>query len=181
MFVFIPIALGLALAIAGTAAISDSRSATIPNWLTLPPIIVGPIAYGMAFGLGFGLQCIGAVLASGIGPYVLFRQRVMGGGDVKLFAALGAATGFDPLLGLQIQLGAFATVMLFALPALAWKGRLFVTLASAVVVPLNRVLPPRYQLRVTDDLLTPVRMGGAVFASTTVCALPHLLPSWSMP
>lgn len=176
-----PIGLGIAVAIAGTAAISDSRSGTIPNWLTLPPILLAPLAYGLAFGLGSCLQCIGAVFASGVGPYLLFRRRVMGGGDVKLFAALGAATGFDALLGVQIQLAAFAAAMLMALVVLAWKGKLLITLASAAATPLNKVLPRRFQLRVAGDLSTPVRMGGAVFTATAACALPYLLNGWSAP
>jgi prepilin peptidase CpaA len=109
----------------------------------------------------------------------MFRRQGMGGGDVKLFAALGAIAGFDPRVGVQIQLTAFAAAMLVALSAQAWRGRLLVTLASAVAVPLNRVLPLRYQLRVSNDLRTPVRMGGAVLLATVVCSLPHLIPVWS--
>jgi prepilin peptidase CpaA len=175
----VPFAFGVALAIAAAAAVSDLLSGTIPNWLTLPPIILAPPAYAFVFGLEYGLQCVAAVLVSGVAPYLLFRQQAMGGGDVKLFTALGAATGFDPFVGIQIQLGAFAVALLIALSILAWKGRLLITLACAAGMSLNRVLPRRHQLRACEELMIPVRMGGAVFAATTVCALPHLMPAWS--
>jgi len=177
--VSVAVAMGCAVMIAGAAAVSDARFAMIPNWITLPPIILAPAAYATALGLEYGLQCLASAFLSGIAPYLMFRRQGMGGGDVKLFAALGAIAGFDPRVGVQIQLTAFAAAMLVALSAQAWRGRLLVTLASAVAVPLNRVLPLRYQLRVSNDLRTPVRMGGAVLLATVVCSLPHLIPVWS--
>ena len=179
MFVPIPIAFGLALAIAATAAISDARTGTIPNWLTLPPIVIAPPIYALAFGIEYGMQCLAAVLASGLVPYLLFRRRAVGGGDVKLFAALGGVTGFDPLIGLQIERCAFAMAMLVALSALAWRGKLLSTVAVAGASSVNRLLPACRRLRVNETLLTPVRMGSAVFLATAACALPYLTPLWS--
>ena len=44
------IALCSALVVAAIAAVFDWCTAEIPNWLTLPPIVVAPFAYGQAFG-----------------------------------------------------------------------------------------------------------------------------------
>lgn len=177
MFVLASIAPGLSLSIAAVAAISDWRSGTIPNWLTLPPIAGAPLVYGVSLGFAHALQCLAAIFLSGIGPYLLFRRGGMGGGDVKLFAAIGAATGFDPLMGLRIQFGAFATALGFALCLLAWRGKLLSALAAAATMGLGRLLPER--LSVGKELLTPIRMGGAIFVATALNVRPFLLAEWS--
>ncbi|MGB5703108.1 MAG: A24 family peptidase [Polyangiales bacterium] len=178
MFDLIPIAMVLAVIVAATAAVSDARSGTIPNWITLPPIAAAPLAYAVVLGLEYGLQSLASSFVSGVAPYLMFRRQAMGGGDVKLFAALGAVAGFDPLVGVRIQLTAFALAMFFALCRQAWRGRLLTTLASAAALPLNRVLPLRYQLRVTDDLRTPIRMGGAILLATVTSSLPYVPRTW---
>ena len=169
------LALGAAIALAAAAAVTDARSGTIPNWLSLPPLLAAPAVYALITSLEQGLLSAVSAVVSGVGPYLLFRRKAIGGGDVKLFAALGAVTGFDPLLGLRIQVVAFAVALFGALCLQAWRGRLLATLASAVAIPLNKVLPARYQLRVREDLRTPVRMGGAILAATATCALPHMV------
>lgn len=169
----IPLAMGAAVTIALAAAVSDSRSGMIPNWITLPPLLVAPFAYAVALGLADGLQSVASGFASGAAPYLMFRLGAMGGGDVKLFAAIGALVGFDPLTGVQIQLTAFSLGMFAALCREAWRGTLLTTLASAAALPLNTVLPVRYQLRVSDQLKTTVRMGGAILLATAASALPH--------
>lgn len=75
------------------AAIFDLQFRRIPNWLT-----------GLGWVVGIGVQSYqrgwpgaqDALLGSalGLGVYVLlFALRAMGGGDVKLMAAVGAFTG----------------------------------------------------------------------------------------
>ena len=174
----IPMAMGSAVAVAVAAAVSDSRSGMIPNWITLPPLIAAPLAYAAALGLECGLQSVASSVVSGLAPYLMFRRQAMGGGDVKLFASIGALTGFDPLVGIRIQLTAFALAMFAALCRQAWRGKLLATLASAAALPLNVVLPLRYQLRVSDELSSTVRMGGAIFVATATSALLHCARAW---
>jgi prepilin peptidase CpaA len=75
------------------AAITDIRSRTIPNWLVLGGMAVGfavnPFLEGWTglrtAGLGFGLAA---------GVYMFFYMvHAMGGGDVKLMAAIGSIVG----------------------------------------------------------------------------------------
>ena len=165
--------------VAALAALSDCRTGRIPNWLTLPPILLAPIAYGAFAGPGEAVRAVGSILICGVVPYFLFRQAAMGGGDVKLFAALGALTGFDLFAGFEIELAAFVVATFFTLAALAWRGCLFRTLATALFVVVNPVLPARRRRDVTPELMTPVRMGLPVFAATIFVALPHLFSLWS--
>jgi prepilin peptidase CpaA len=88
--------MGAAIAVAGIAAITDARTGHIPNWLTLPALTAGPAAHFVLSGAdGLTTSLLGLLLC-GIVPYLLFRSGAMGGGDVKLFAALGAILGFGP-------------------------------------------------------------------------------------
>lgn len=168
------IAVSCALSLSVAAAISDWRSGTIPNWLTLPPLVLAPIGYGLASSPSSAAQSMAAALLSGAVPYVLFRRRAMGGGDVKLFAALGALTGFDPLLGLRIELGAFAAAMAGALCFLFWNRRLLAVIrrAFANAVPLGAMHP--CTPRSSDESSTPVKLGGPVLLATIAHCAPHL-------
>ena len=172
------VAMGLAIVLAALAAVTDSRFGTIPNWLSLPPLILSPTFYLIGLGPAYGLQSFASGLLAGIGPYLLFRREAMGGGDVKLFASLGATAGFDPLIGVRIQICAFAVAMLFALVLKALRGRLFQTLGAIVACVANRFLPPRRRLRVGDDLKTPIRMGAPILSATLLCGAPYLLRAW---
>src|SRR4051812_4812829 len=80
-------------AITLTAAYTDIRSRIVPNWLIVAGLICG-------FGINAALTGWHGVLMSLLGfalallIYVpLFLLRAMGGGDVKLMAAIGALVG----------------------------------------------------------------------------------------
>ena len=105
----------------------------------------------------------------GLVPYVLFRARAMGGGDVKLFAALGAVTGYDLFVGLRIELAAFATALIAVLWSHARAQRLSQTLRSSVHTLLRRRTPDPLGERNAVN----VRLGRFVFVAT---ALHVILP-----
>lgn len=174
------IAAALAIVIAAIAAATDWRSGTIPNWLTLPSITLAPLFYGLFFGASGAIQCLVAIFVSALGPYVLFRVGAMGGGDVKLFASLGGVTAFDPVVGVEIQLGAFAAAMFVALCGAAWRGALLRTLGSAVAACASRLMPSRWKMRTGNGALTPIRMGGVILMVTVAHTLPLLAPHWSL-
>lgn len=72
------------------AMVTDWRAREIPNWLTATVALLAPVwwwASGMTLWPGIGLQVIfcTVMFAIGIG---LFAINAMGGGDVKLLAAL---------------------------------------------------------------------------------------------
>ena len=79
--------------IALLSAVSDFRTRTIPNWLTLGGLAAAVTAQ-LALGGWMGAKA--AALGLGVAMLVylpLFLLRFMGGGDVKMMAAIGAAAG----------------------------------------------------------------------------------------
>lgn len=76
----------------------DIRTRRIPNWLTFGGAASG-IAYGAwAGGVDAGLNSLGGFLV-GLGLFFpFFALGGLGGGDVKLLAALGAWLGFPAIL-----------------------------------------------------------------------------------
>src|SRR3954447_22625979 len=75
-------------------ALFDLRSGKIPNALTYPACIFG-LGLSIAEGGGLGLTNSLAGLAVGFLPFfVLYLSGGLGGGDVKLMAAVGALMGF---------------------------------------------------------------------------------------
>ena len=83
----------LMIAVAATAAATDARSGLIPNWITLPPLLAALVLHFVTQGAGGLALSLAGALVCGLVPYLLFRQGTMGGGDVKLLAALGALGG----------------------------------------------------------------------------------------
>ena len=167
-----------ALAIAALAAVADWRTGEVANWITLPPAAISPLLYAFFLGAHHGLLSAASLFLCSFVPYGLFRQGAMGGGDVKLFAALGAVTGFDIRAGIEIQLAAFVVAMVIAFGTLAWKGMLIRTLCNVVRFSFQR-LRSSSLLRPTDlEPLTPIRMGGAILIGTTLVVLPYLSVQW---
>ncbi len=166
------IAHSCALLIAAIAAVTDWRTGHIPNWLTLPPIVVAPIAWGVSYGLAPALESLLGILICGLVPYLLFRKGAMAGGDVKLFAALGGLTGI--FVGVEAQFFSFLAAAILALGQLAWKGLLFKTLANAGRIAFNPLLPEKYRRAVSTENLNEFRLGAAIFTGTIVAlALRH--------
>jgi len=164
MLMFLQVQVYLAAAVTLIAAVIDYRTGKIPNWLTLPAVGLSLPAAGLIGGWP-ALQSAALGLAiCGLVPALLYfgsRGQAIGGGDVKLFAALGALLG--PVLGLEAQLYAYFFLGIFALGRLAWSGRLLATLANTAALMFNRVLPASRRRELTPELMTQMRMGPAIF------------------
>jgi prepilin peptidase CpaA len=123
-----PVVLGLAVAFAVTAGVMDWRSRRIPNWLTVPGLLVG-VAANAAVGGFAGLKA--SLLGAGLGlllllPFVYLRS--LGAGDWKLAGALGAFVGWEVLLNLLM--GSVFVAGIMALGLVIYKRRLMETLRN---------------------------------------------------
>jgi prepilin peptidase CpaA len=100
-----------AILIAFIACVFDVRTRRIPNWLTLGAALTGLLLHWWADGAD------GASLAAGgwvAGLFIFlpfFALRGMGGGDVKLLAALGAWVGPREVLWLAVYTGVAGGVL----------------------------------------------------------------------
>jgi len=164
-----PYVYGLALLMAGIGALTDYRTGHIPNWLTLPPIIIAPIAYGLAFGWDAFMGVSVGIIICGLVPVIMFYMNGMAGGDVKLFVAIAALVGPD--LGLQAELLAFVVGGIYSLGRLAWDGKLFRTLGNVAMMGVNPLLPKRLRRPLSTELRDTLRLGGAIFAGLLITLL----------
>jgi prepilin peptidase CpaA len=171
--------------VSAIAAAWDMKTGRIPNWLTLGGVaagVTGHLAQGViamswqAALYGALLSIAGAVFCS-IAPLVLYAKGGMGGGDLKLFAAIGALC--HPLLGIECQIYALAVAAVAAPARLAYEGRLFAVLGGSLALLLNPLLPRERRRVVPPEMMTWFRLGPAIFAGTLLTLVAHgfeLLP-----
>lgn len=107
--------------LAGLAGWTDLRWRRIPNWVTVPALLIGAIANAVLNGWpGLKASLLGAVLGLALLlPFVLLRS--LGAGDWKLAGALGAFTGAALLVDLLLASILVAGVM--AVVLVVYKGR----------------------------------------------------------
>ena len=102
-----------------TAAFTDLRRRQIDNWLNLAIAAVAPAfwwASGLTLWPGVGYQ-VGLALAAFVILAGLFAMRVMGGGDVKLLAALALWVRPDHFLWLVLVMSVLGGVLTVAFGA----------------------------------------------------------------
>jgi prepilin peptidase CpaA len=88
----------VALLVASIALVTDLRSRRIPNWLTVPALLLGLMLNLIVSGKDGGISALeGAALGFGL-LIPFYLMRVMGAGDVKLLAACGALLGPENLV-----------------------------------------------------------------------------------
>ena len=119
-----------AFILAIAAGVTDLRSRRIPNRLVIAGFVLGLTLNACAGGVaGFGWSLAGA----GLGLVLFlpfFLLGGMGGGDVKLMAALGSLLG--PADILKVALAAAFAGGVLALMVAWWSGRLLATLSGVV-------------------------------------------------
>jgi prepilin peptidase CpaA len=115
------------------------------------------------------LDSVLGIAVCGLIPYLLFRKGAMHGGDVKLFAAVGALLGV--FLGIGAELWSFLVAGFFALGKLAFQGKLLRTLGNAFFITVNPVLPRRWRRSIAPELMSMIRLGGPICAGTFLALL----------
>ncbi|GAB5547362.1 MAG: A24 family peptidase [Sandaracinaceae bacterium] len=167
---------GVILAMAAVAAFTDVRSGLIPNWLTLPAIVLAPIVHGFLDGMGGLLGSLIGLLACALVPLLIFYRGGMAGGDVKLFAALGAVGGYA--LGLEAQFLSLVVASIYAVGQLTWNGRLATSLGNSVFIGLNPVLPRKWRRTPPPELMHRIRLGAAIAFGTLIAVFGRHREFW---
>lgn len=170
----------VAIAVAGIGAVLDWRKGEIPNWLTLPVLLAAPILHLIRFKLAKetmesasyeAAYSLGGAALTAVVPLLLFRQSAIGGGDVKLFIALGAV--LQPVLGVEAQMYGFFAGAILAPARLAYDGKLIVTIKNSLVILTNFFLPNTKQKPVDAAALSWFRLGPAIFLGVVLTAYLH--------
>lgn len=114
--------LWICLLIVAIAVATDVFTRQMPNLVTLGGLACGIIIHaaigfvdaGVAGGArGIGVSVLGA-LACGIIPFLGWKRGELGGGDVKLLAAIGALLG--PTVGFDVVTRTFALAFILLFP-----------------------------------------------------------------
>jgi prepilin peptidase CpaA len=168
-----------AVLVTAIAAVTDWRTGHIPNELTFSTRLLGLVARcaygGWIGGMSGALQeggiaFLGATLCA-LAPVILFFQGGIGGGDVKLFAGLGALC--SPLGGIAAEGYTFLGAMVFALARLAYDGTLLRTLKNTVNLVLNPFRKKEQRKEMPPELMTWFRLGPFIFAGTVLAFLQY--------
>ena len=164
----------IAILLCTAAALTDLRSGSIPNYLTLPGICLG-----LALGF-FNREVNGRILAlvgalvTALVPLLLFRFRAMGGGDVKLFAAIGALVGAGT--GLEIQMAAFAIGALQGMTMWLLRGQLRQGLAQVARLAIPNIFRRQHlDAGAIAVKRTEIRLGPAIMLATVLVIVCRIL------
>lgn len=168
------------IVVSAIAARIDWRKGEIPNWLTLPVIVLAPLLHVVRFKLANqttevacyeGVYSLCGAALCAIVPLLLFRQSAIGGGDVKLFVGLGAL--LQPVLGVEAQMYGIFAGAIFAPLKLAYEGKLLSTLKNAFSIGANLFLPKSHQRTVDEAALSWFRLGPATFVGVVLTVYLH--------
>ena len=171
--------IAIAAAVSAVAAAWDLKTGRIPNWLTLGGVAAGIGGHLLSAGLSGGCEAglksaawsVGGALFCALGPSILYFKGGMGGGDLKLFAAIGALC--HPLIGMECQVYGLIVAAVFAPARLANEGRLLSVITGTLALVINPLLPRARRRSVPPEMLTWFRLGPAIFAGTALTLLAH--------
>jgi len=179
----VPYFLAFAALVAAIAAWFDWRTGEIPNWVSLGPLVVAPIAHFAVYvAIGHsqvaiqaaGFSVLGAALCALV-PVALFRVGAIGGGDVKLLAAIGAIC--RPSIGIEAEFYGILAAALIAPARLAYEGKLLRVLGNTLSLALNPLRPKDKRKELTPEMMTEMRFGPAIFVGTCAAAVINWRPS----
>lgn len=161
----------IALTCAITGAVFDVRSRRIPNFITLPGILLGLLLH-LALGgwKQMGMAALAGLICGGL-FLIFWLAGGMGAGDVKLMTAVAAIAGM-PLVTYLLILTALAGGVM-AIGLALWRGRLKDTIRNIGALALHHrfegLTPhPELNLRNTRTLRLPYALAVVAGTATTL-------------
>jgi prepilin peptidase CpaA len=170
----------VAIAVTGVAGFLDWRRGEIPNWLTYGALLVAPVLHvarelaakePMEAALQEGGYSIAGALLVALVPLLLYRQGALGGGDLKLCAAIGAL--LQSMHGIEAEMYGFFAATLLAPAKLAYEGKLISTLKNSLAIGANLFVPKQKRRSVDESALSWFRLGPALWFGVTLTAYLH--------
>ena len=160
-----------AVLVALVGAVTDVRSARLPNRLTYTAVIAGLVLRAAMMGwTGLKSGLIGIAIAGGL-FCVLYVMGAMGGGDMKMMAAVGAWVGRTHVLTVLVAIALAGGVL--ALVSIVFNKNLIQTVRNAVRLVLFRFtagLEPHPEMNVQAPGSRRVPFGVAIAMGTLFCA-----------
>lgn len=160
---------GVLVAVMG--AVTDVRSARIPNRLTYSAVVAALVLRTALLGLtGLKSGAVGMLVAGGLFLF-LFVMGAMGGGDMKLMAAMGAWVGSTQVVTLILAAALAGGVL--AIGRMIFRNMVFQTLRNTVQLICYRFtagLQPHPELNVQSPDSKRVPFGVAIAVGALFCA-----------
>jgi prepilin peptidase CpaA len=161
------------------AAVGEGAEGEIPNTLTLGALAIAPLAHfvwgyrvgGSKVGLEAAGFSVAGALVCAIVPLIMWRGGAMGGGDLKLLAAIGAIC--RPLVGIEAEFWAFAAAAVLIPARLAWEGKLVRVLGNSFAIAINPILPKSKRKEIAPEEMTWARFGPAIALGTLLATILH--------
>jgi prepilin peptidase CpaA len=119
------------------ASVLDLRERRIPNWLTLSLLVGGMVQAGLGSGTVSPASSGLGILVGFVLMFLPFALGALGGGDVKLLAAVGAWLGPMPTVG--VFAAAAVVGMIIVLAQCALTGRLSTLFRNSSMLAMNVV------------------------------------------
>jgi prepilin peptidase CpaA len=160
-----------ALGVATAGAIQDVRSRRISNWLTYSGLLSALcVRLAIAGWSGFRSGLAGAMVGGGI-FFVLFLVGGMGGGDVKLMAAVGAWAGSAYALPLLMVTAISGGVL--GIGYMLFRRQVLATLSNTMELMRHHLtsgLRPHPVLNIQEPCALRVPYGLAIALGALYCA-----------
>ena len=167
-----PIIVWPTVAVLAVATVTDLRSRRIPNWLVLPFMVVGIGVSGWLHGWAGVGHSLGGLLLGGFLFGILAIMGGMGGGDVKLCAAIGAWIWTRQLIIALVLTGMVGGIMALCWAAMGgFLGELFSGAGGLLFRLGKRGVKPDAELNLSNPLTRKMPYAPAIAIGTLVSFL----------
>lgn len=179
------LAFGLLCVVLCIAAVTDLLTEKIYDWLTYPAFLAGLVVWlgvgwaeGGIGGAGSALIACAAAVAVGFGPFlVVFYLGGLGGGDVKLMAAIGTLTASWQCV-LDTMVYGLAVAVVWAVVVMITHG----IVKQTMVRVLNAVVAAAGRAKVSLESDSPrVPLAFSFCVGGVVAGMQHLLGLFEAP